>query len=122
MKVIDASALAAMAFAEPAAPAVVAETEGEQLVAPELLPFELTNIALNKILSRPDAIDTIEAQLAGGLAMSVILVNVDFAAVFRLAAAVKLTAYDASYLWLSRQLRVPLVTQDKALRKTADGP
>ena len=34
--------------------------------------------------------------------------------------ATGLTAYDASYLWLAKELGAELVTLDKALRKAAD--
>jgi predicted nucleic acid-binding protein len=36
-----------------------------------------------------------------------------------LAAETGLTAYDASYLWLSHRLRVPLVTLDSKLAQAA---
>jgi predicted nucleic acid-binding protein len=38
-----------------------------------------------------------------------------------LAEATKLSFYDASYLWLSRSLGVPLVTLDRRLEDAASG-
>jgi predicted nucleic acid-binding protein len=43
----------------------------------------------------------------------------DFTRISELAARFKLTAYDAAYLDLARQLRIPLATLDADLRKAA---
>ena len=47
--------------------------------------------------------------------MKVKTVAVDHAAVMDLAEATGLTAYDASYLWLARELEAELVTLDRKL-------
>jgi predicted nucleic acid-binding protein len=47
--------------------------------------------------------------------MKVNTVAVDHAAVPDLAEATGLTAYDASYLWLARELKAELVTLDRKL-------
>ena len=44
---------------------------------------------------------------------------VDHDGALEAAAATGLTAYDASYLWLARQLGVELVTLDRQLAKAA---
>src|SRR3984893_6924962 len=46
-------------------------------------------------------------------------VAVDHDSALELAAVTGLTAYDASYLWLSRQLGAELVTLDRQLAKAA---
>ncbi len=51
--------------------------------------------------------------------LSVRTLDVDHAAVLDLAGKTSLTAYDASYLWLSRALGVELVTLDKQLARAA---
>jgi hypothetical protein len=43
-KVVDASALAALLFAEPAAEAIAGGLEGARLAAPSLLDVELANV------------------------------------------------------------------------------
>lgn len=48
-KVVDASALAAIVFAEPEAEMIAARLDGARLAAPTLLAFELTNVCLTKI-------------------------------------------------------------------------
>lgn len=119
MKVIDASALGALAFAEPDADEVLEATEGEELSAPLLLPFELTNIAWKKIRKRPDAISTLTGQLLDALSVPVSLVDVDGEAILQLAVTHRITAYDASYLWLARHLNASLVTLDVNLSRLA---
>ncbi|WP_254065926.1 type II toxin-antitoxin system VapC family toxin [Acidisoma sp. L85] len=42
-------------------------------------------------------------------------VSLDHGAVLELASETGLTAYDASYLWLARQLKAELVTLDRQL-------
>ena len=54
VKVVDASALCALLFGEPQAEAVANTLSGARLAAPALLPFEVTNIAVNKIKRHPD--------------------------------------------------------------------
>lgn len=117
MTVVDASALAAVAFLEEQADAVRAVIGGQDLAAPRLLPFELANIARNKVRRRPDAALVLGEQLRTALAMPVTLHDVDHLEVFALATAHDLTTYDASYLWLARQLGAQLVTLDEPLSK-----
>ena len=50
-KVIDASALAAAIFAEEAAEEIAARVRGRELVAPNLLDFELVDICITKIVA-----------------------------------------------------------------------
>ena len=54
-KVIDASAMAALAFAEPEADFVLEEIDGYRLHAPELLVFELMNVAWKRAKKQPKA-------------------------------------------------------------------
>jgi predicted nucleic acid-binding protein len=118
-KVVDASALAALLFGEPEAEAVAARLDGARLVAPGLLAFELAKVCVVKRRRHPERGEAIQAgfNLRGRLGVTEIAVDHD--AVVELALATGLTAYDASYLWLARQLGVELVTLDKALDKAA---
>ncbi|HYN07330.1 MAG TPA: type II toxin-antitoxin system VapC family toxin [Vicinamibacterales bacterium] len=51
--------------------------------------------------------------------MPVSLVDVDCEAILQLAVKHRITAYDASYLWLARHLNASLVTLDASLSKLA---
>ncbi len=121
MVVVDASALAAVVFGEPAGLTVRDTIGRERLTAPNLLRFELTNIARTKMLMRPLERPAITRMLETALAFSIVYTAVDFAAVLKLAVDTRLSAYDASYLWLARHLGVSLVTLDRKLAAHADG-
>jgi predicted nucleic acid-binding protein len=114
-KVIDASALAAIAFAEPGADAVIDQIDGHCLHAPALVVFELMNVAWTRAKKQPAATALfLEAlELLDGLGLRFRGINQE--QVVTLGLTTGLTAYDASYLWLARALRMPLVTLDRKL-------
>ncbi len=115
VKVVDASALAALVFDEPAAGAVAERLTGARLAAPALLRFELANVCLTKMRQQPDQRDALKDafRLAGRLTIET--VEIDHSEALDMAAVAGLTAYDASYLWLARTLRCELVTLDRRL-------
>jgi predicted nucleic acid-binding protein len=115
VKVVDASALAALVFGEPEAEAVAARLEGGRLTAPALLDFELANVCLIKMRRQPGAREASRAAYGLAQRLNIEIVAVDYAATLDLAETTGLTAYDASYLWLSRVLGAELVTLDRAL-------
>ena len=121
IKVIDASALAAMLFGEPDAEDVLEQVRGCTLAAPTLLPFEITSVCLKKLRRHP-------AQRAGLLRafgmmvqMGIADTTVDFREVLLLSERKRLTVYDAAYLWLARRLGADLVTLDRQLAAAARG-
>jgi predicted nucleic acid-binding protein len=120
VKVVDASALAALLFGEPEAEAVAGRLGDARLVAPALLGFELANVCLIKGRRHPEQLSALRAafQLRDRLAVEEVAVDHDSA--LELAATTGLTAYDASYLWLTRQLGAELVTLDRQLAKAAE--
>ena len=117
VKVVDASAVAALLFGEPEAEAVAARLADARLVAPTLLGFELANVCLVKSRRRPDQQPALTAafRLRDRLAVEEVAVDHDDA--LELAATTGLSAYEASYLWLARTLGAELVTLDKQLAK-----
>jgi predicted nucleic acid-binding protein len=115
VKVVDASALAAVIFAEPEAEAIAKRLEGTRLAAPSLIGFELANVCLTKMRRDPSKRDTIHEAFRLSNKLRVETVAVDFPAIVDLAKTTGLTAYDASYLWLARSLKADLVTLDRKL-------
>lgn len=113
IKVVDASALAALLFGEPEAEAIAARLTGARLAAPSLLEYELANVCLTKIRRQPGQRETLRAAFGLAHRLNVETVAVDQASVLDLAEATGLTAYDASYLWLARSLSGELVTLDR---------
>lgn len=119
VKVIDASALAAVLFSEPEGEAVAVRLAGARLVAPHLLAFELANVCLTKCRRRPEQRPLLIAGMAMFQGLDVESVDVDQSAVVRLALATELTAYDSAYLWLACELGAELVTLDRRLHLAA---
>lgn len=115
MLVVDASALAAIAFDDDRAAAIAARLEGESLHAPSLFELEMTNATLARCRRAPGMAERFIAGLGHVLAMPIALHAVEPMEVLAMAADTGLTAYDAAYLWLSCELDAPLVTLDKKL-------
>src|SRR5579864_9179248 len=112
---MDASAVAAVIFAEAEGEAVSNLIAGAQLVAPALIELELANVCVSKSRRAPTErqafFDAFDLRHQLGIEHH----PVDAAGVVMLALETGLSAYDASYLWLSRQLGAELVTLDRRL-------
>ena len=122
VKVIDASALAAMVFGEPVA-SIAARLIGDaDLIAPKLLSYEMANIAVTKARRHPELRDILLSALRRFLAFPIEYRDVDFAAVAELANAKGLSGYDAAYLWLALDTGAPHVTLDRQLAAAAKYP
>ncbi len=119
VKVIDASALAAIIFAEPESESVAVNLAGAMLVAPNLLSYEMANICLKKMRKHPDQRDFYAEEFAAFMRYDVELVDVEHGEVLQLAASSNLTSYDASYLWLAQSLGAELITLDRRLAAAA---
>jgi len=119
VKVVDASAAAAVLYNEPEASAVARRLEGARLVAPAIFAFELSNVCLVKCRRHPAQRSLFLAWFRARTRLGVQEVAVDSDAVLDLALTMELTFYDASYLWLARRLGAELVTLDKALHRAA---
>jgi len=119
VKVVDASALGAIAFGEPEGEAVAAMLSDSLLVAPLLLWFELSNICLKKIGKHPDQKDRLLKAFQLAQRLSIEMTAVDYIQVINLADEKNLTTYDANYLWIAQKLGGDLVTLDLKLRKAA---
>ena len=122
VRVVDASALAALLFGEPEAEAVALQLGDARLVAPALLGFELANVCLVKVRRHPAQRDALLHAFRLRDRLDVAEIAVDHDGVLELAAATGLTAYDASYLWLARRLEAGLVTLDRKLLAAAAAP
>jgi predicted nucleic acid-binding protein len=118
-KVIDASALAAVVFAESKLPIVEPLIVGHRLLAPHLLKSELTNVCVKKLRTEPAQRDTILGLFSIAWDMPIGFHDIEPREVVTLADRLRLSAYDASYLWLARNLGIELVTLDKRLEKAA---
>ncbi len=119
VKIVDASAIAAIMFDEPEADDMTRRLGGAILVAPALLQFELVNACVTKLRRYPDLRDTILQAFAVQGGLTIETAEVDQAATLVLAEQFRLTGYDASYLWLAQRLNAELVTLDRPLGRAA---
>jgi predicted nucleic acid-binding protein len=117
VRVVDASALGALVFGEPKAETIASALTNASLVAPALLWFELASICLKKIKAHPTQKTMILKAFNLADRLTIDIVEVNHSAVITLAKETGLTTYDASYVWLAKQLKGELVTLDaKMLR------
>jgi len=119
-RVVDASAIAAILFTEDGATGVLDALRGHALYAPTVLEYELTNAAWKRTRRFPHRAHELEQALDGLWRLPLTFRRVERQAVLRIAVSSGITAYDASYLWLARQLGAPLVTLDRKLGAIAD--
>lgn len=119
VEVVDASALAALYFGEPEAEAVAERLGDASLAAPALIRFEMSNIALKKIGRSPTMATKVLDRLTNFLSSPLEICEIDHGEALALALAMRLTAYDASYLWLAKHRQCGLVTLDRQLAEAA---
>jgi predicted nucleic acid-binding protein len=117
--VVDASAVMAVLLEEPERGALIAATQGRELVAPPSLPWEIGNglvaVVRRKRLSQAEALS---AWTAWG-EVRLRLIEVDVSRALALAFEHDLYAYDAYLLALAEQRRIPLLTLDRTLQRAA---
>ena len=116
--VVDSSVLCAVIFDEAERVEALQLLEGKHLWAPRLLDHEVVNVAAKK-QRRGLAPDVVRQALASFLEHQIDMVNPEPIEQFNIAARYGLSGYDAAYLWLAAQMRVPLLTFDAKLAAAA---
>jgi predicted nucleic acid-binding protein len=115
--VVDASAIAAIVWGEPDGEEIAAHIDGETLIAPFLLDFELINVAWKKVRRHPEKLEAGLVSLTAASRIPIRRVPTPMTDVLALAVRTGLSAYDASYLWLARSRDLELVTLDRTLAR-----
>jgi predicted nucleic acid-binding protein len=118
-RVVDASVLVALAFGEPRAAEARELINGATLHAPSILLYELCSAAWQKTRRHPDRAETMASSLRLALAADVALQPVPPRELLSLAVETGLIVYDASYLWVARDLGCELLTFDARLARAA---
>lgn len=120
MKIVaDTNTFIAVALNEPEKDMIISLTEGHDLIAPEVLPFEIGN-ALTAMMKR-NALNADEVVLAWDMIQNipVDLRRVEITAALNIATQFNIYAYDAYFLECSRKLRSPLLTLDRQMKEIA---
>ncbi len=120
MRVIaDTSVFLAVALEEPEKERIVRLTKGYDLVAPDVLPFEIGN-ALSAMLKRR-ALNEEEAMDVWDVATTVpvALQKVDIRIALGIALRQQIYAYDAYFIECALKIQVPLLTLDHGLAQVA---
>jgi predicted nucleic acid-binding protein len=120
MKIIaDTNTFIAVALNEPEKKSVISLTAGHDLVAPEVLPFEigkaLTAMVKRKTLRADEAVlawDAIQQ-------IPVDLRRINISAALKIAIQYNLYAYDAYFLECALHQHSPLLTLDRQMREIA---
>lgn len=116
--VVDASVISALLFDEPERDQAQAWMQGKQLFAPQLLDYEVANVAISKLRKGLPAVAA-EIALRAYDSADIQLLDTDAASLVGLAEQYRLSAYDAAYLWLATRMKAPLATFDRRLGAAA---
>jgi len=120
MKIIaDTNVFIAVALNEPEKVKIIRITEGHDLIAPDVLPFEIGN-ALTAMMKK-NALKREEVASAWEIVQQipVDLRHTNIKAALDIAIKFNLYAYDAYFLECAENLRSPLLTLDLGMQKVA---
>ena len=120
MKIIaDTNTFLAVALNEPEKDWLIEATDGHDLVAPAVLPYEIGNalssLARREVLAKRQ----LAAAWDAAVAVPVELASVDVRAALLLAEHFKIYAYDAYFLQCSLETKCPLLTLDRGMKRVA---
>ena len=120
MKIVaDTNTFLAVALDEPEKAWIVSATTGYELVAPEVLPFDIGNALTAMLKRRTISPDEIPLAWDAAQAIPVDLRALDMPAALDLAIRFGVYAYDAYFLECALSLRLPLLTLDRGMKQIA---
>ena len=120
IRIVDASAVAAVLLAEPEADWVNAQTDGGELCASPVLPFEIGNIFWKRLRSPTADVEGLMSIWSAWIKSNPLrLMPSDPTSILRLARQTGLTFYDASYVQLALDLAGDLISLDRKLVQMA---
>jgi len=118
--VADTNIFLAVALDEPEKEQIIQATAGADIIAPEILPYEIGN-ALSAMVKR-QRLSSEEALAAFRISrlISVELIAVQVNNALQTAFQYLMYAYDAYFLQCAKDMRCPLLSLDKRMRQVAD--
>lgn len=117
--VADTNVFIAVALDEPEKQRIIENTSGCEVLAPEVLPFEIGNALTSLMRKRILKPDEIEAAWIATQAIPVELRDLDIQEALRIASRLNIYAYDAYFIECALSTRSPLLTLDRRLRTVA---
>lgn len=119
-RVADTSVLAAWFFDQPNRTRAGELIEGFELFAPDLVFYELANVAWVKMRQTPTAAGGISEALSDAQDFQMTTVRVPATSLLNIARNFRVTAYDAAYIWVAQVMGCSMATFDRRLAKAAE--
>ena len=120
MKIVaDTNTFLAVALDEPEKDWLIHTTDGHDLVAPAVLPYEIGNALSSLVRRKVLAARQLGAAWDAAAAIPVELATVDARASLLLAGQFRIYAYDAYFLQCSLERKSPLLTLDGGMKRVA---
>lgn len=115
----DTNTFIAVALNEPEKSKIIQLTEGHDLIAPDVLPFEIANTLTALMKKSALKKEEVESAWETVQQIPVDLRLTDIKSALRIATKFNLHAYDAYFLECAKNLRSPLLTLDLGLQRVA---
>jgi predicted nucleic acid-binding protein len=115
----DTNTFIAVALNEPEKDMIVRLTVGCDLVAPEVLPFEIGNALTAMMKKNILRADEVASSWEFVQDIPVDLRHIDIKSALRIATNYNIYAYDAYFLECAHSLRSPLLTLDRGMQRIA---
>ena len=120
MKIIaDTNTFIAVALNEPEKGKIIKLTEGHELIAPDVLPFEIGNALTAMMKKNTLKKEEVEAAWEIVQQIPVDLRHTDIKSALSIAIKFNLYAYDAYFLKCAEDLHSPLLTLDLGMQRVA---
>ena len=115
----DTNIFLAVALDEPEKDRIIQLTTETDVIAPEILPYEIGN-ALSAMIKRKQITrdEALSAQKNASL-IPVRLISIDIKQALKLAIEFNIYAYDAYFLQCARSMSLPLITLDNRMKQVA---
>ena len=117
--ITDTNIFLAVALDEPEKDRIIQLTTETDVIAPEILPYEIGN-ALSAMIKRKQITrdEALSAQKNASL-IPVRLISIDIKQALKLAIEFNIYAYDAYFLQCARSMSLPLITLDNRMKQVA---
>jgi predicted nucleic acid-binding protein len=115
----DTNTFIAVALNEPEKDLIIRLTEGCELVAPEVLPFEIGNALTAMMKKSVLQADEVASSWEIVQHIPVDLRHIDIKSALKIAIKFNIYAYDAYFLECADSLRSPLLTLDRGMKRIA---